>query len=122
MREVNTVSVVEEIVIRYRCEECGEVHKDEDAAEECCRPEIAEVFVCPSCDEEYEEEKDAETCLASHDLVGNRCLCGGEVADEDLYDSSLIGSQRWCRNCLTRLGVAAVSASGSARATHERNA
>lgn len=51
-----------EIKTLYRCNECREVHDDEDGARECCMPSISEVYACPVCGEIHSEEADAGEC------------------------------------------------------------
>ena len=46
----------------WKCCECREVHDDEDAARECCQPQILELFRCDLCSTIHEDEADAETC------------------------------------------------------------
>ena len=49
---------------KWRCEECGEVHKWEDDARTCCRPSVSEVWSCGECGENHEDESDALLCCA----------------------------------------------------------
>lgn len=48
----------------YECLRCNEVHENEDRAEECCRPEVGEVWLCDVCDGAHDDEPDAEKCCA----------------------------------------------------------
>ena len=33
----------------WRCDECGEVHDNEDDAQDCCRPDVSEGYTCSEC-------------------------------------------------------------------------
>lgn len=46
----------------WRCEQCGEIHDDEDEASECCPPEVTVLFRCKVCRETYRKEEEAEDC------------------------------------------------------------
>lgn len=46
----------------YRCNECLELHDDEEDALDCCRPTVDEVFICPICSSEFLSESDAIDC------------------------------------------------------------
>jgi len=52
---------------KWRCEECKELHDDEDDARDCCRPSIREVFVCPVCASVCDDEDDALDCCQFDD-------------------------------------------------------
>lgn len=49
----------------YECGSCNEVHQYESSAEDCCRPEVNEVWTCDVCEEAHDEKEDAEKCCAS---------------------------------------------------------
>ena len=55
------------VKVAWQCEECGEIHDDEDDARECCMPRIHEVFVCRECGEAYPTEQAATQCCADSD-------------------------------------------------------
>lgn len=48
---------------KWLCTECGELHDDEDDAQDCCRPVVREVHQCPICKEHYGRESDAVECV-----------------------------------------------------------
>lgn len=50
------------IEAKWRCNECQEVHNDEEEALECCRPSVSEVYFCPVCDKDCLTEQDAIEC------------------------------------------------------------
>lgn len=58
---------VEEV---WRCEQCGEIHDDEDEASECCPPEITALFRCTACRKTHQSEEEAEGCCP-HDADSN---------------------------------------------------
>jgi len=94
--------------LKYRCEGCDELHDDRDEAEECCRPDVAKVYVCPVCEKEFEEleEEEAEQCC-----VGPvTCLCGEVPTPEDIHDSKLIGSLIRCRACILKIDKRLIAA------------
>jgi hypothetical protein len=49
---------------RYECPHCGNLHKTDEGAVDCCEHEIIEVegFDCGECGEFYEDENDAKQC------------------------------------------------------------
>lgn len=47
----------------FRCSECGEEHDAFRYAEECCPPEIIELYQCPICKEKHREYEDAKICI-----------------------------------------------------------
>ncbi len=49
-------------VEKWECGHCGELHDDEDEANECCQPTIAEKWECGECGEVYDSESEAEEC------------------------------------------------------------
>ena len=46
----------------YICSVCETVHNDEWAAEECCPPEVWEMWQCPVCEETHDTEDEALAC------------------------------------------------------------
>lgn len=46
----------------WQCNECGEVHGDEDDAYACCRPTIAEGWVCLECKAFHMTKSEALDC------------------------------------------------------------
>lgn len=46
----------------YECGSCNEVHEYESSAEECCRPEVNEVWVCDICGEAHDDHEAAVNC------------------------------------------------------------
>lgn len=46
----------------YECGCCNEVHDYESSAEDCCRPEVNEVWTCDLCSEAHSEKEDAVNC------------------------------------------------------------
>ena len=47
---------------KWKCHECGEIHDYEDAAAECCQPEISKGYECPECGDFHRKEADAIDC------------------------------------------------------------
>jgi len=47
---------------QWRCGECSRLHRYEDAAVECCAPEVSQIFPCPQCGEHHFEEENAFEC------------------------------------------------------------
>jgi hypothetical protein len=52
---------------KWECGYCNEIHNREYDAEECCRPEVFEVYICPVCDDSHYSEDDAIECCP-HDV------------------------------------------------------
>lgn len=48
---------------KWVCDECGELHDDEDDARECCQPLVREVYQCPICSEHYYRKVEAMDCI-----------------------------------------------------------
>lgn len=46
----------------WKCCECGEIHDDDDDAQECCKPRIEELYRCDVCSETHEDEDEAGNC------------------------------------------------------------
>jgi len=46
-------------VLKYRCNECGELHDDEYDANSCCEPTISEVYLCAHCQSQWLHDEDA---------------------------------------------------------------
>lgn len=47
---------------KWKCHECGEIHDDDDSANDCCRPEVSDGYVCPVCADWHREEDNALEC------------------------------------------------------------
>ena len=47
---------------KFRCDECKEIHDEEDEARECCQPIVDEVYECPLCKEIHDNEQRAIEC------------------------------------------------------------
>lgn len=56
----------------YMCSVCESVHDNEYQAEECCPPEVWELWQCPFCEETHDTEEEALEC------------CGADDEEEDL--------------------------------------
>lgn len=82
----------------YRCGNCSKLHEDEYDAEQCCAPDVDEVYVCKGCKKEFDIEKEAmaHKCASSEPP---RCLCGSDLAYGDAEASALIGSITYCTPC-----------------------
>ena len=52
------------ISIKYRCEECSELHHFKDDASTCCPPHVSTVYVCHDCGDAHREQKNAEACCS----------------------------------------------------------
>lgn len=46
----------------WMCSVCETVHDNEYEAEECCPPEVWEMYQCPVCDETHDTEEEALEC------------------------------------------------------------
>ena len=57
-----------EIEMKYRCNECGDLHDFEEDAHDCCRPTVTEVYLCPDCGEMHGNEYDARSCCTPDDV------------------------------------------------------
>ena len=66
----------------YRCSACGEVHEDEDYAEECCRPDVEEVYACPACGAVHDVKSMAQECCEDLDMI----MCPNCARDYTLSD------------------------------------
>lgn len=42
-----------ELITKYCCESCAKRHDSESRAEECCPPQVSEVFICSVCRDEF---------------------------------------------------------------------
>lgn len=62
-----------EIEVKYRCNECGDLHDLEEDAQECCAPTVSEVFLCPTCSKAHGSEDDARSCCMPDDVDPLRC-------------------------------------------------
>ena len=59
MAQISTIVTIKK---QYQCESCDGIHNHVFDAEECCRPEIHEVYVCPLCKGVSYTEADAINC------------------------------------------------------------
>lgn len=63
---------------KWRCEDCKEIHGNEDEAKDCCAPSISEVVTCPVCNDAHDDEAQAFDC------------CGyGEDPDQPIFVSTV---------------------------------
>jgi hypothetical protein len=92
-----------EQVMMFRCPECGELHEDEDEAEECCygkdwsaAPDSEAFF--PVCGQEYATHRDASDCCLWKDI---NALTRWSIADAVEFGSDWV----------TELGLKGVTAS-----------
>lgn len=44
------------------CDRCETIHDDEFDAEDCCKPEVWDVWVCVECGQDYELRQEADEC------------------------------------------------------------
>jgi len=65
------------VITRYECSSCNERHDDEGDAEDCCKPEVFEIYICPSCEVEHDLREDAQACLEGHSTgdMADSCPC-----------------------------------------------
>lgn len=56
------ISQIVTIKKQYQCDHCDTIHDRESQAEECCTPEVFEVYVCPVCKNPHNKEADAIEC------------------------------------------------------------
>lgn len=75
------------VITMYECGRCGEVHRSEYSAEECCPTEVFEVFACADCDEIHASPEEAVAC------------CGGEEEAPPINPRELeaAGQLNWLR-------------------------
>jgi len=50
------------IETKWQCGECHELHDTEDDAEDCCRPNITQVYLCPKCGDACQYKDEAIEC------------------------------------------------------------
>jgi hypothetical protein len=90
--------------LRYLCPSCEKTHESEFSAQECCPPEVEEVYVCPECEETHGTADDAEKCEAGHgnEFVSDplslaKCpVCMGQQDDiEDAVEHCLWKRMGW---------------------------
>lgn len=53
----------------YMCCSCDELHKRETDAEECCKPEVEEVYLCDACCPEIQPINLCPTCFREYSGV-----------------------------------------------------
>ncbi len=70
-----------EVVRKWECGACNELHDHEFQAENCCAPEITELWVCPICDEGHDKKADAESCCQDTDAC---VTCPQFLRDHDI--------------------------------------
>ncbi len=46
----------------YECSACNTVHEFHHLAEDCCQPEVNDVWLCDTCDESHDDEESAVKC------------------------------------------------------------
>lgn len=51
----------------YQCDRCGHVHRYEEDAGSCCKPDVIEGYLCPECEEFHLTETDALNCCRDED-------------------------------------------------------
>ncbi len=96
--KMNTEKVLPKYSSKWKCDECGEAHDDEDEARECCPPTVTEFWVCNGCEENFAEEKAAKAHGCKM-FDPSRCLCGADLDENDEDASALLGSLVWCAAC-----------------------
>ena len=47
---------------RWMCGSCNETHEQEWDAEDCCKPDVYEVYLCPVCNDDWGSEESALKC------------------------------------------------------------
>lgn len=52
---------------KWECDRCGDIHDHEYDAEDCCRPEVHQVFLCPTCEDVHEAHDDAVNCCPENE-------------------------------------------------------
>lgn len=55
-----------DVVVKHQCGACMELHDCEEYAQECCAPDVMEIYLCPVCDSEHDTHEGAEKCVVSH--------------------------------------------------------
>lgn len=51
-------------ITRYQCGRCDKIHDYEHDAEECCMPDIYELYFCDICDKKHNRVAQADECCA----------------------------------------------------------
>lgn len=64
-----------EVVQKWECGACNELHDWEDDATQCCQPEVSECWVCPACDQAHSDKKAAEHCCPDAELAATCPSC-----------------------------------------------
>lgn len=57
----------------WRCGECCQVHSCEEAAGECCKPTVTEVYGCLDCHEVHNSAQEAEECCGVFEMRCPNC-------------------------------------------------
>ena len=47
---------------KYQCSQCNQVHETHYQAEECCQPEVYDVWECTECGETHDTKEQAVAC------------------------------------------------------------
>ena len=60
--------------LKYRCDQCSEIHEDYSDARRCCDPVIDEIYVCENCKKTFNhfEEDEAKACCEELYIDGER--------------------------------------------------
>ena len=85
----------------WRCDECRDIHDDEDGANECCPPSITELYECTSCEGMHESEDDAVDCCGSSDIRCPNCSRDYRESNINAYAIDVAGHCTVCNPIYT---------------------
>lgn len=87
----------------YQCTACDGIHDRYTDAEECCQPDVIDVWQCDKCGEDYESEHDAAGCCAGIPDSNNRCpVCHREYNHPRELNRTCIEVAGHCQTCNPR--------------------
>ncbi len=71
----------------WQCGSCDEIHDFEYLAEDCCQPEINEVYGCMECGSHHNSKNEAIACCES---AGERCPnCSRDYKCRDINSKAI---------------------------------
>jgi len=93
------MSVRADVIRKWECGSCNELHDHEHQAEECCAPEVTAVWVCPVCDEGHDKKEEAEACCPDIEttITCPRCFRDHSIGTLN-YEAVKVA--RHCNTCM----------------------
>ncbi|NWC88379.1 hypothetical protein HX793_10780 [Pseudomonas reactans] len=70
-----------EVVVKWECGNCNELHAWKNDAKQCCRPPVSECWICPACAQAHSDKNDAENYCPDSELA---VTCPSCLRDYDL--------------------------------------